>query len=464
MARALSLNAPFVLSLPWQEPEAAARALAPTPFAVALIGAGTHPLARWSYLADTPVETRVWTEGAPGGPFDGLQARLAGVRAVVDPAIAPFQGGWMGLLSHELGRAFERLPWPGDTRPEDPDRWPDVALALHDTVAAFDRRTRRLVIVSHGLDGPAKAKAEALAHRLTTPCAPLAAPFHAPDLSPVRTRGAVEAAVAACIAYIRAGDIFQANISQGFEGRLGPGDTPRALFARLIDAHPAPMAAFLDLGERAVVSHSPERFLTRDPAGGLETRPIKGTRPRHADPARDQAALAELSVSVKDRAENLMIVDLMRNDLSRVCVAGSVRTPDLCRPESFSTVHHLVSRVVGRQKPGLGFFDALAAAFPAGSVTGAPKVRALEIIAELEGAPRGPWCGSMIWAGFDGAGDSSVLIRTAACTRRVGGWHVFARAGAGVVADSDPTAEHEEMLVKVAALRAAVRAGWEAAA
>jgi para-aminobenzoate synthetase component 1 len=166
-----------------------------------------------------------------------------------------------------------------------------------------------------------------------------------------------------------------------------------------------------------------------------------------------------LQSSAKDRAENLMIVDLMRNDLARVCLPGSVRVPRLCELESFSAVHHLVSDVQGQQRPGLGFFDALRASFPPGSITGAPKVRAMEIISELEAEPRGPWCGSMIRVGFDGAADSNVLIRTAACQNRGDLWQIDARAGAGIVADSLPGLEYEEMLVKARALRQAVNGG-----
>jgi para-aminobenzoate synthetase component 1 len=161
--------------------------------------------------------------------------------------------------------------------------------------------------------------------------------------------------------------------------------------------------------------------------------------------------------SAKDHAENLMIVDLMRNDMARVCLAGSVKVPRLCALESFSTVHHLVSEIVGQQKPGLGFFDALKSCFPPGSITGAPKIRAMEIICELENEPRGPWCGSMIRVGFDGGADSNVLIRTAACYLQDGLWHVDARAGAGIIADSDPAQEYDEILMKARALRVAAQ-------
>jgi para-aminobenzoate synthetase component 1 len=269
----------------------------------------------------------------------------------------------------------------------------------------------------------------------------------------------VESQIAEAINYIQAGDVFQANISARFSGQLEPGDTPFDLFSRLMGRHPSPFAAYLCLGGKVIASHSPERFMSRTASGLLETRPIKGTTSRHKDPIQDARNAQMLLASQKDRAEKLMIVDLMRNDIARVCEAGSVKVPRLCDLESFSTVHHLVSEVRGQQKPGLGFFDALRSSFPPGSITGAPKVRAMEIISELEGEPRGPWCGSMIRVGFDGAADSNVLIRTAVCQKQDESWQIDARAGAGIVADSEPSQEYEEILVKARALRIAAHSG-----
>lgn len=427
------------------------------------IGGGTHPLARWSYLMEAPVVIHQWREGDRAGPFDGLQAKLESLALKLDPDLGPFQGGWAGLLSYELGRAFEDLPWPqGAMRPVD-GAWPDVWLGLYDTVAVFDAPARRAFIVSWGLDESgapnetlAQTKAQALAKKLDQ-VSVVKTTAAGTALSEAHARTAAETAIARAVSYIHAGDIFQANISIRFSGQLAKGDTPLGLFERLFARHPSPFATFLSLGDVAVVSHSPERFLSRTASGQLETRPIKGTMPRHVDPDVDAANARSLQSSVKDRAENLMIVDLMRNDLSRVCIAGSVKVPRLCALESFSTVHHLVSDVIGQQKPGLNFFDALTASFPPGSITGAPKVRAMEIIAELEGEPRGPWCGSMIRVGFDGSADSSVLIRTAACERVDDIWTITARAGAGIIADSEPSLEYDEMQVKARALRVAAR-------
>jgi para-aminobenzoate synthetase component I len=458
---------PFVLPVEWREPSDALQALGEEYGALGFIGGGAHPLARWSCLMAEPVAVHLWREGQMEAPFEGLQAHLDQLALKPHPDLGPFQGGWAGLLSYELGRAFEVLPWPGPGQRPANGPWPDVWLGLYDTIGVFDSHTQRAFVLSWGIgdnDEPdahlAKVRAERLAQKLTKLSLPTKR-YIGTGLSPTRDRQSAEDAIGRAVTYIQDGHIFQANVSIGFRGELPMGDTPLCLFTRLITRHPSPFATFLALGDKAVVSHSPERFLSRTAGGRLETRPIKGTMPRYADPVKDTASAQTLEASAKDRAENLMIVDLMRNDLARVCHAGSVKVPRLCALESFSTVHHLVSDVIGQQKPGLGFFDALAASFPPGSITGAPKVRAMEIISELEGEARGPWCGSMIRVGFDGSADSSVLIRTAACTQTDNVWSVEARAGAGIVAESDPVAEYDEMLTKVRALRIAAQGGGE---
>jgi para-aminobenzoate synthetase component 1 len=270
---------------------------------------------------------------------------------------------------------------------------------------------------------------------------------------------AYEAAVTEVVARIAAGEIFQANIARRWRGRLPAGASPYDLMTELVRASPAPFAAYLRLPGKAVVSNSPERFLSVAVAadGGLqaETQPIKGTAPRGATPKEDLALAEALRKSIKDRAENLMIVDLMRNDLARVCDPGTVKTPELFRVETFANVHHLVSTVTGRLATGRSAVDLLRAAFPPGSITGAPKVQAMKVIAGLE-APRGPFFGSLFLLGTDGGLDSSVLIRTAACVQDEDGWRIEARAGAGIVADSQPGAERRETEVKISALSAAL--------
>lgn len=244
-------------------------------------------------------------------------------------------------------------------------------------------------------------------------------------------------AVRRVIDYIHAGDVFQVNLSQRL---LAPArDDAAALYLRLRRCNPAPFAGYFDLGEFQIVSASPERFL-RVADRQVETRPIKGTRPRTGDPAIDRAAAAELLASEKDRAENVMIVDLMRNDLARVCDARSVRVGQLCGIEAYEHVLHLVSSVHGRLRDGRMPIDLLRAAFPGGSITGAPKIRAMEIIAELEPAARGAYCGSLGYLGFDGSLDMNILIRTITAGR---GWWQFP-VGGGIVADSIPEREYEE--------------------
>jgi para-aminobenzoate synthetase component 1 len=271
-----------------------------------------------------------------------------------------------------------------------------------------------------------------------------------PGLTSNFDRARYLATVRRAIEYVHAGDCFQVNIAQRL---LLPATlSPLELYGRLRERNPAPFAGYLDLGDFVVASASPERFL-RVQDGVVETRPIKGTRPRGATPAEDQARRQELLDSAKDRAENVMIVDLLRNDLGRVCAYGSVRVPALCRLETYRTVHHLVSEVRGRLRDGLGPVDLLRAAFPGGSVTGAPKVRAMEIIAELEPTARGAYCGSLGYLGFDGTMDTSILIRTFTVGR---GWCQFP-VGGGIVADSVPEREYEETWHKAEGLLRALR-------
>jgi para-aminobenzoate synthetase component 1 len=244
--------------------------------------------------------------------------------------------------------------------------------------------------------------------------------------------------------YILAGDIFQANLSQRFEAPLH--EQPWELYLRMRQRNAAPFAAFLDFPEATVLSASPERFLRVDVGGRVETRPIKGTRPRGIGPEHDGALGQALTESAKDRAENLMIVDLMRNDLSRVCSPGTVRVPELFALERYATVHHLVSTVVGQLAPGCDALDLLRASFPGGSITGAPKVRAMEIIAELEPSQRSIYCGGIGYWSVTGAFDTNIAIRTVIAPRSRR--RVYFNAGGGIVADSDPEQEYRETLDK----------------
>jgi para-aminobenzoate synthetase component 1 len=439
-----------IIEADWAEPAAVLAGFADEPYAAALLSGGGGDRARCSYLARQPDAVLTLMPGDPADAFAALRAVL-GEPHPADPFGPPFQGGLIGLIGYEFAARTEPVALgvqPG---------WPDLACARYPAVLAFDHQRQRCMAVGRGADAAAAKDAARRALDWRTVAAtpevrgPLAESFDAATPS-----ADYETSVADVIARIGDGEIFQANIARAWTGRLIAGARPFDLLRRLIARSPAPFAGYLRLADRAVVSNSPERFLQvrAGPDGFVvETRPIKGTRPRGADAASDAALAAELLASAKDRAENLMIVDLMRNDLSRVC--APVNTRELFRIESFANVHHLVSTIEGRLRPGLGAVDVLRAAFPPGSITGAPKVQAMKVIAGLE-PPRGPYCGSLFWAGFDGALDSSVLIRTAALVQDEAGWSIEARAGAGIVADSDPVAEARETEDKIAAIAGAL--------
>ncbi|MEN6544091.1 aminodeoxychorismate synthase component I [Parvibaculum sp.] len=428
---------------PWAAPHELFHAFADEAFALLLDSATAAPgrdpalHGRWSFIALDPFETMVWREGGEEAPFTLLKERMAALAAPSSPGLPPFSGGAAGYFGYGLGRTLERQR--AMSRAADDQHLPDMALGLYDTVLAFDHAERRAWIVA-----PNAERAGAL--RLRVSEARLRTARSARKVLALRsnfTRDAYERAVAKVVDYIHAGDIFQANLSQRFETSLAKGDTPYELYLRLRDESPAPFASFFNFGEGAIVSSSPERFLlTRN--GKVETKPIKGTRPRGATVEEDAERAAELLSSEKDRAENVMIVDLLRNDISRVCEDGSVSVEKLCALESFAQVHHLVSTVRGKLRADKAHVDLLAACFPGGSITGAPKLRAMEIIDELEPTMRGPYCGAIGYLGFDGAMDTSIAIRTMV----VKGDRVTFQAGGGITADSIPATEYEETLTK----------------
>jgi para-aminobenzoate synthetase component 1 len=390
-------------------------------------------------------------------PFAVLAERLALWSAEPVADLPPFQGGAAGLFGYDLCHHLERLPRPA----VDEFKVPDLAIGFYDWVLAFDhaqgkswlistgfpetdprRRLRRAQQRLRAVAGWLKRQPKEIPSVLPSPPQPVIPSIRhpingIPGLLSDFDEAAYLRTVRRAIEYVHAGDCFQVNIAQRLlcPARLRPVELYRSLRER----NPAPFAGYFDLGDFVIASASPERFL-RVQQGGVETRPIKGTRPRGATPEEDQARVEELLHSAKDRAENVMIVDLLRNDLGRVCSYGSVRVPAVCRLETYPFVHHLVSEVCGRLRSGLGPVDLLRAAFPGGSVTGAPKIRAMEIIAELEPTVRGPYCGSLGYIGFDGNMDTNILIRTFTVG---GGWVQFP-VGGGIVADSVPEREYEE--------------------
>jgi para-aminobenzoate synthetase component 1 len=354
--------------LSWREPLAVAAGLRDRDGALALLSDG-GPLGRWSFVAADP--DRVIIEPVQGG-----------LERLRDP---DFADGVVGLLAYDAGA--RPATGPRETI------WPDLMLARYPSMLVFDHEARQAFAIGRGADaqaaGVAAARAEDWFAAAVDPLMPLPP---ADRLDPEAPPSAYEAAVADVVARIAAGELFQANIARAWTGALHPGADPFDVLLRLADRASA-YGAFWRLGDRAIVSNSPELFLTLD-CDRIETRPIKGTRPRDPDPARDAALAAELQASAKDRAENLMIVDLMRNDLARAATPGSVAVERLFEVEPLPTVHHLVSTVTARARLGVGPADLLEATFPPGSITGAPKHQAMKVIAGHE-PPRGPWCGSL---------------------------------------------------------------------
>ncbi|MGC1272779.1 MAG: aminodeoxychorismate synthase component I [Planctomycetaceae bacterium] len=430
-----------------------------------------HPhLGRYSFLAADPFRwCRISTPQFGEDPLRPLAEMMRGFPTYCIDRLPPFQGGAAGLMGYELGAAWERLR----ERPSDAGDFPALAVGLYDCVLAWDHFENRAWIISQGfpaidpdlrrrraderlewmldrLSGPLRQP------RLTTPVYPSEASpcprsplANHPGVTSTFSKADYLANVERIIEYIRAGDVFQANLSQQLLAQTTA--SPIELYARLRTVNPTPFAAYFAAEDWAVMSASPERFLEVR-RGEVETRPIKGTRPRSTSPAEDERLRLELAASEKDRAENVMIVDLLRNDLSKVCRPGTIRVPQLCMLESYATVHHLVSTVVGTLEQDKTAWDLLAACFPGGSITGAPKVRAMEILRDLEPTARGPYCGSLFYVGFDGACDSSILIRTMAAKNA----KVQIGVGGGITASSNPLEEYDETLIKARGMLAAL--------
>ncbi|HST91026.1 MAG TPA: anthranilate synthase component I family protein, partial [Brevundimonas sp.] len=365
------------------------------------------------------------------------------------PALSqPYGAGVVGLLAYDAGARAA-------TGPREMV-WPDLMLARYPALLAFDHHDHLVRVIGRGADlGQAHAAADRADDWLRAAEDPCRPDPPARAFEPEAAEQAYVDSVADVVSRIAAGELFQANIARAWSGRLIPGRDPFDVLLRLAD-RAAAYGAFWRLGDHAIVSNSPELFLAFDPSNRrVETRPIKGTRPRAVDATEDAALMTELAASPKDRAENLMIVDLMRNDLARVAEPGSVKVERLFEIETHPTVHHLVSTVSASARPGVDVAEMLEATFPPGSITGAPKHQAMKVIA-LHEPPRGAWCGSLFHIDGEGRMTASVLIRTAAFERSGGGWSYRALAGAGIVADSDPEAELAETEAKISALREAI--------
>jgi para-aminobenzoate synthetase component 1 len=439
-------------------------------------------LGRYSFLAADPFESWLVPSGTPSHlareVFDEVVEKTRFYRQGCRSDLPPFQGGAAGVWSYELNRAFEDVP----AARTDDVQTPLLGVGLYDVVLAVDHDRQQAWLISQGFPKTeetrrirrARERLDFFLQQLGSQKEPDEATAFLPNQSlnllgqvPVQqtlvrdcpllrsnfSEDAYLAAVARAIEYIRAGDVFQVNLSQRLA--IPATESPLSFYWRLRTLNPAPFAGYCDLGEWQILSASPERFLqVRN--GRVETRPIKGTRPRTHDPEEDQRICQRLLASEKDLAENVMITDLLRNDLSRVCLPESVHVASLCHLEAYETVFHLVSVIEGRLRESYDAFDLLAACFPGGSITGAPKIRAMEIIAELEPHVRGAYCGSLGYVGFGGDADFNILIRTITATKD---WWVFS-VGGGILATSHPEDEYAETWHKAEGLLRAVRAAY----
>jgi len=439
---------PAIIALPWRQDAAEFwfSALNTSPWAMLLhSGFANHPHNRFDILVADPVATLVTrgtrttvTEGdeqftSGDDPLSLLQRALAQQNLHPQPSPDyPFQGGALGLFGYDLGRRFETLP----TQAAEDIDVADMAVGLYDWALIVDHQRHAISLLCHG---DAAARLAWLEQQQASPSLPFALTS---AWQANMSRDEYGDKFNQVQAYLHSGDCYQVNLAQRFDAAYQGNEWDA--FTRLNQVNRAPFSAFLRLDDAAILSLSPERFIQLED-GNIQTRPIKGTLPRLDESEADSAQAKKLAASAKDRAENLMIVDLMRNDIGRVAVPGSVRVPELFVVEPFPAVHHLVSTITARIAPQLDACDLLRAAFPGGSITGAPKVRAMEIIDELEPQRRNAWCGSIGYLSLCGNMDTSITIRT--LTARNG--RIYCSAGGGIVADSQPDAEYQETFDKV---------------
>ncbi len=385
-----------------------------------------------------------------GNPWHVLDALIARYE-ILDEVDVPFPlGGCFGFWGYDLKNFVEpKLP----RRSVNDLDLPDCHVGFYDSVVVFDHHLGKTCIISTGLHADGSRSEERAQEKLKQWQNLLEQPVSDGSTMPRDEKHQSEIAssnlgreefiakVVRAQEYIRCGDIYQVNLSH----RLAVNAAFPAweFFKRLSDVSPAPFSAFLDCGRFQIASSSPESFLRMN-GSHIQTRPIKGTRPRSADPNRDAQLTYELQTSTKEMSELVMITDLLRNDLGKICEFGSVQVPELVRLERYAQVQHLVSTVEGRLRPDITHFSAFASCFPGGSITGAPKIRAMEIIDELEPVSRGPYTGAIGYLGFNRESQLSITIRTAVCQDET----IYFNVGAGIVADSNPAAEYEETLAK----------------
>jgi para-aminobenzoate synthetase component 1 len=433
----------YSVELPYQTD--AARyyaALADLPWSVWLDSGG---MARYDILSAAPQRTLVLNdEVAQSDPFALLRRELGGKVAPINNV--PFAGGALGYWGYDLARRMNTLPNIAQDDKRLPDRAPDMAIGIYDWALVLDHQLQTARLVSHQRFAETAELLPQILLRLQSDTQlPLDTFRVQGKITSNFTPDSYASAFAAVQNYLQAGDCYQINLAQRFSAAT-TGDALGA-YIKLRSLSPAPYSAFLNLPQARILCASPERFLHVQ-NGNVETRPIKGTRPRSSDTQQDNRLADELRNHPKDRAENLMIVDLLRNDLGKSCATGSVRVPKLFEVESFANVHHLVSTVEGKLAEGRDALHVLRDCFPGGSVTGAPKLRAMQIIEQLEPNRRGIYCGAIGYVGFDGNMDSNIVIRTLVYT----GEEIRCWAGGGIVADSDEKAEFQETLDKASAM------------
>ena len=433
-----------ITELPWQaDPLPGLLAIRDMGHPVLLDSAASNdPRGRYSIIAADPLRIISPQSGETGRQtLDRLRSALAELGPASWPSDLrlPFGAGALGFISYDFGRALESLP----VRARADIQLPCLQMGIHRWSLISDKQAQQRWLVCHPNVEP-DYQTRLLARLAATTARPatcaLTQPFRAEQ-----TEAGYLQSFERIQHYIRAGDCYQVNLAQRFSAP-SQGD-PLAAYQRLRLACPTPFAAYLESADHALLSLSPERFL-QVADGQVETRPIKGTRPRGTTPAEDQALAQALRNSLKDRAENLMIVDLLRNDLGRSCTFGSVSGPELVSTETYPTVHHLVSSISGTLKPELDALDLLAGAFPGGSITGAPKIRAMQIIEELEPIRRSRYCGSIGYIGGEGQRDLNIAIRSLVHQND----HLYCWGGGGIVADSDGPEEYQESLTKVRVL------------
>jgi len=417
-----------VIEISYQDPIRYFAPFAKQEGAVLLHSAMQHPVfGRYSIIATNPYDILV---SRNSDFFAEFSEKIKQYRFRQQKSELPFSGGAIGYLSYDLGRQLEKLPVSSEN---DLD-YADAVVGFYDSTVVFDHVLKKAWVVGETKQAIDQVMVQHEQH-IETITANFSAEVYQATVQKIRD-------------YILAGDVFEVNLTQRFKTVVSDQLDAWQLYCDLTRRNPAPFSAYLNTPDAKLISASPERFL-KCVGNQVETRPIKGTIKRSSDLKEDQRLAELLQQSEKDRAENAMIVDLLRNDLSRVCKPHTVKVPMLFGLESYATVHHLVSVVKGELQNNKTVIDLLKAAFPGGSITGAPKIRAMEIIEELEPTRRGPYCGSIFYYDINGHFDSSIVIRTFALKNNT----LTFQAGGAVVLDSDPKAEYEESLLKAKALR-----------